>query len=228
MVFDLYSNTTRVAVAVLVDRIQNPGNDACLEILGIVPDFDSRLVFQKIIEAAKRLLPPARNGIELTIHESVKFPATFHSSNALNPYYETYEMFLNITDQGKQEEHPSEIALLEESDYPELYQVLVESFKENPDTSIPSFQDWQTSKRNSTNTSTWVYKQNRKIMGFVNTLVSPNSQVGEIRTVGVLPEARGKGLGRILLSFAIRELALQGILVCNLTVAVKNQSALCL
>jgi mycothiol synthase len=68
-------------------------------------------------------------------------------------------------------------------------------------------------------------------MGFVRTSVAPleageTAPVGEIRLVGVLPEWRGRGLGRELLRWGVAHLRAGGAGRIQLTVEARNELAL--
>ena len=225
LVFDLHSNAGRVAVGVLVDKINNPGNDACLEILGLKKEADFKSIYQEIITLAKFRLASNRSGVELTIHQDSIFPADFLSSNRLVPYYETFEMLHNDIQSVSRVDSAS-ISPLNESEHSELYQVLTRSFSNSPDTSIPAFEDWKAAQNKAKKTPIWTYRKEQRIVGFINLLFSEQNHYSEIRTVGVLPEFQGKGIGRILLSYGLNHLCSLSFQTCHLTVAVKNRGAL--
>ena len=86
MVFDFQLEGCRIATAVLIDKIQNPGNNACLEILGIRSKTDISTIYQSLIDLSKRLLQNLRSGIELTVHDSVTLPERFFITNQFVPY----------------------------------------------------------------------------------------------------------------------------------------------
>ena len=225
LVLDLHIKRKRIAVAVLIDKINNPGNHACLEILGVEEGFDPELIYQTTLDAAKARCPTHRNGIVLAIHDSLKFRESFFQENNLTDYYETFEMlhpYLETT----HEYNATEISPLLEGDYASVYEVLTKSFVDNPDTSIPTFEDWKAAKINSNSTSTWIYRKDNQIVGFINILASNQTKTAEIRTVGVLPEWRGEGIGQKLIVFVLNYLNQLGFKKCQLTVAVKNKKAL--
>ena len=120
---------------------------------------------------------------------------------------------------------PDKFELSSECDEQELYSVLNQSFQENIDTSIPGFEIWRANRRRAIDSRTYLAKKNGRILGFLN-MTSPADETPEIRTVGVLPEARGKGLGKKLILRALADLASHGFQECALTVAVQNRNAL--
>jgi mycothiol synthase len=68
-------------------------------------------------------------------------------------------------------------------------------------------------------------------IAFVRAVVGPPeaddaAPVGEVRTVGVLPEWRGRGLGRELLRWGVAQLRIRGAGLIQLTVEAENALAL--
>src|SRR5690349_20020509 len=96
LVFDLFSLEGRVASAVLIDKIQNKGNSACLELLGVDQKYDLSQIYRISIQAAKRKLPRERSGIKITIHKSLNDLSALIVSVGFIPYYEIFEMNCNI------------------------------------------------------------------------------------------------------------------------------------
>jgi len=66
----------------------------------------------------------------------------------------------------------------------------------------------------------------RRLVGFV--LVREAGGEAEILTVAVLPEERGRGLGRLLMEEALRRLYRDHVAVCFLEVAEDNKTAIAL
>ncbi len=222
--FDLFIKEKRVACAVLIDKIQNKGNDACLEILGLDQDYDVVQIYKSIISRAKRILPLTCVGIEITLHNSQKAVASFLQEEGFNAYYELYEMECNLDTYHIVEDH--KMTLLTEKDYEGCFKAICESFKDNPEMAIPEYQDWVDSRAAENNI--WLYIKDNQIKGFVNLIFHSNTAIGDISSVGVLPEQRGKGIGKKLLTFALGNLKQQGAQTCLLTVSAKNKQALSL
>ncbi len=223
LVMDTF-NGERVAVAALVDKINNKGRNATLEILGLSPHSALANTIEVIIRRAQELLPSSVSGIELTVHDSYALLDKIAHRLGFTLYYETFEMV--VKGLGKMKSGlPDEFELSSESDDQELYAVLTQSFQDNVDTSIPDFKVWKANRRRAIDSTTYLAKKDGGILGFLN-MISPGNETPEIRTVGVLPEARGKGLGKRLILRALADLASHGFQECALTVAVQNRNAL--
>lgn len=63
--------------------------------------------------------------------------------------------------------------------------MLTEAFQQNPDTSIPEFDDWQKSRHSSSGACTWLAEVNNKVVGFLTLGSTPAQKIVEIRTIGV-------------------------------------------
>lgn len=222
LVMDIFSGE-RIAVAVLVDKITNKGRNAALEVLGFNYG-DSTAVFEMIIRRAQSILPSSTSGIELSVHDSHAFLHKIAEQLGFKPYYETFEMLIKGLDKMRLAT-PENIEFSSERDDHELYSVLTKAFQENVDTSIPDFQSWKTNRHRANDSTTYLFRKNGRILGFLN-LILPVNKTPEIRTLGVLPEARGKGIGKNLILRSLADLANGGHLQCTLTVAVQNQNAL--
>jgi ribosomal protein S18 acetylase RimI-like enzyme len=223
-VFDFHENNRRVATGVLLDNIQNKGNNAALEILGIDSTVDSEFLIEKMLKMSKVVLLKQFDGVEITFHHKLKYVSELAKRQDLHPYYQSFEML-----------HPSvsevadvpgdDISTATRNDDRELYQVLLRSFEDNIDTSIPRFEDWLEGREQSDSRQTFLTKKSGQITGFLN-LVGVTHPVPEIRTIGVLPEHRGQGLGARLINHALGYLKQRGSKVCALTVTVQNERAL--
>jgi N-acetylglutamate synthase-like GNAT family acetyltransferase len=209
LIFDLYSKHQRIAAAVLVDQVQNRGNNALLEFLGLDNRYSVCQVYTLSIQLAKHRLPKHRSGIEMTVHESLHEVANLLLEEGFMPYYEFFEMRCNI-DVALVKNKFNDINQLTEEDYTEFYQVMVESFKQNIEIWIPNYEDGKLLLQDC---QTWVYKEGGKIIGFL-IIADIKSKVGEIRAIGVLPHLRNKKIGIKLLSFALCYFARTGIPTC--------------
>ncbi len=222
-IFDLTRDEQRVAFAVLLDKVENLANDANLEILAIHADTRPEDVFDTVITLAKKHLPTNRSGF------AIGFPASFSPArsiaerHSLLKNYEMYEM-LNKDPAQSAKSNDGDFSLSTDEDEQELFSTLKISFRENPDTSIPSFEDWRNARMRNKDGRTWVKRSDGKIIAFLNLLLAEHS--AEISTVGVLPERRGAGYARGLISHAMAHLVSVGIKECKLSVAVQNQRAL--
>lgn len=220
-VLDLHTHEVRIAVAVVLDKIDNPGNNATLEILGVDKNVDLRAVYAAFLSEACKLPLHGKSGLEVTLPQSAAWAEKFANENSLEPYYRSVEMI-----NPKLRAEPSEradILTASERDDEDIYEVLCQSFSQNPETSIPPFADWKTSR--STSSRTWLIREHGQLVAFL-TLIRPENETPEIRTVGVLADHRGRGLAKSLIQTALQFLQDSGAENCALTVAVNNESAL--
>ena len=217
-VFDFYRNDQRIALGVLVDKIQNKGNHAILEILGLVSDADRETVFTAMLKEAQKSLIPERAGIEMTFDKSFVNQKTFAAATQLLSYYNTY-MMINDNLSAAPIAARWNIITATPDDNPALYEVMVASFQDNLDTSIAPYEEWSKIPR----PEMWLVKHNEKIVGFTHCPIADGA--GEIRTVGVLPEMRGQGIAHDLMAHALQHLRHLGINQCHLTVSTTNQNA---
>lgn len=209
LIFELYFKHQRIAAAVLVDQVQNRGNNALLEFLGLDNRYNVCQVYNTGIQLAKDRLPKHRSGIEVTVHESLHEVVNLLLEEGFTPYYEFIEMTCNV-DIAHTNNKFNNIYQLTEEDYMEFYGIMVESFKQNIEIWIPNYEDGKLLLQDC---QTWVYKENGKIVGFVIIADSKN-KVGEIRAVGVLPHLRNKRIGIKLISFALCYFARMEIPTC--------------
>lgn len=225
LIIDLHDAQGRVAVGVLLDKVQNKGNFANLEILGVSKKSNKTEALQEIMSIAKRLVPAYRDGLELGLHSSFPRATDFANENGLALYYETFEM-KNSSPRQHAMDANGICDLATPEDERELFQVLVDSFSENVDTSIPSFEDWQKARKRPSNSKTWVARKDSRIVGFLSLVIPQDLSRAEIRTIGVLPTKRGNGLAKSLIGHALNHVATLNIPDCELTVAVQNKRAL--
>lgn len=217
-VFDLYSNNQRIALGVLVDKIQNKGNHATLEMLGLDKATNREAVFTAMLKEAQKNLIPARDGIEITFDTSFANEKAFAAAEDLLPYYNTY-MMVNDNLPSAPTAAKWNILPATPDDNPALYDVLVASLKDNLDTSIVPYQEWSKIDRPEMS----LVKNNGRIVGFAYCPVADG--IGEIRIVGVVPEMRGQGIAHDLIAHALQELRHKGVIQCHLTVSTTNQNA---
>lgn len=197
LIFEIYSKHQRIAAAVLVDQVQNRGNNALLEFLGLDKHYNIFQAYTLGIQLAKNRLPKHRSGIEVTVHESLHDVVNLVLEEGFKPYYEFIEMTctINISHNIKS----NNIYRLTNEDYSEFYEVMVESLKQNIEIWIPSYEDGKSILQDC---QAWVYKENGKIVGFL-IIADTKNKVGEIRVIGVLPHRRSNGIGKQLLGFAL-------------------------
>lgn len=216
--FDISDAKGRVAVAVLLDKVQTRANDACLEILGMRSDADQRSVFSQTLDWAQRVCPKDRSGIQIGVTQPFEFQSELTVRN-FRFYYETVKM--RCENWSEFSPHSS-ISLAIDSDGDEIYQVLCASFAENPETGIPDVETWRSHFGKDPTSRYFIWREAERILGFLQLVV--RKTYTEINTIGVLETARGRGVGRELIKQGLKASA--PLTTCELTVAVKNNTAL--
>jgi ribosomal protein S18 acetylase RimI-like enzyme len=224
LVFDMHDGSERIAIGVLLDKVQNPGNFANLEILGMLPRLEPTLVIDQIISLAKNRIPISHSGFQIGFHHSYEWLPSLVSKHQLSLYYETFEMQNDKI--SSERGSVKEFSIASPEDDHDLYAVLKESFQENVDTSIPEFTDWKAGRNQTNDSRTWLARENDQIIGFLTLIPKKSKNNAEIRTVGILPRMRGKGIGKELIKTALQHLYTIGIRSCELTVALQNKNAL--
>jgi ribosomal protein S18 acetylase RimI-like enzyme len=228
LIFDLHLKGKRAAVAVLLDKVCNKGNHGCLEILGVDSTLDPEMIFSELLSHAIEKLPPKLHGIQVAFHDSHNWLANFAKLRSLELYYEQVEMLNEYFKdmELKHESYNGELTLTTSVHNLELYELLRECFKENIDTNIPEYNDWVLSRKNNANFVTWISREGNQATGFLYLVLSQAKNEGEIRTLGVLPAFRGRGIGKNLVKTALDHLNKNKVTKCNLTVSIQNKKAL--
>lgn len=222
LIFDLHDERGRVASAVLLDRVTNPSNDACLEVLGIRDDAPLESVATKILELAMAAVPSNRAGFQFSWPGQPALGSELVRHFGFLEHYDTYEMKVPLTGPV---ETAREAILATEADRDEVYDVLCEAFAANPDTSIPEERIWKSRFLKTPGSHFFVWKPGNGILGFAN-LIEADDARAEISIIGVLPRERGTGIGNKLLRHCLATAKSVGKTACQLTVAVQNQRAL--
>lgn len=83
LVFDMHDGSERIAIGVLLDKVQNPGNFANLEILGMLPRLEPTLVIDQIISLAKNRIPISHSGFQIGFHHSYEWLPSLVSKHQL-------------------------------------------------------------------------------------------------------------------------------------------------
>lgn len=224
LILDLFDHKGRIAVAVLIDKIENMANDCNLEILGMRQDADVELVISHLIDQAKHRFSLERNGIQLTFPTSKEIPPEFLAMNNFSPYFETINLQKNSLDDVRTFNHPNiQPANIDQAE--KLFHVLQESFAQNPEINFPPFLTYQqTFSNNCYHYYSW--RESDFVSGILKLVTEENTKSVEINTIGVLKQFRGKGIGATLLNFALSEAKKMNFTKCHLCVAVNNQNAL--
>jgi ribosomal protein S18 acetylase RimI-like enzyme len=227
LVIDIHDDRQRIASAVLLDKVQNPSNSACLVIMGLDRDAAAATVYDLMIGEAKTELPASKSGIELDFCDDCPVDLRFFEDCGFRPFYTTFEML-----KGNRGYPP---AILPEgygwrnltlADLREYHQALILVFAENLEMNVTSLEETEANLASRRIPGTLLLHCNR-IVGFLNVFIDDEDGVsGEIGTIGLLPAYRGRGLGRSLLAKAIEELAGRSVRNFKLTVAAGNETAL--
>lgn len=225
LVFDLQDDQGRMALAVLLDKVNNPANDSCLEILAMRSDLDASLLVFQFIEMAKNHRTMNRTGFQIGFHQDSLIKDENLIKSGMSHYYDTFEMLHSDLAGVALDDHPN-ISDAVMADRDELYQVLRESFAQNPDTSLPDEATWRKNFLKSPQSHFYLFRSNNTIVGFSNLIEGEDGVESEIRTLGVLSRARGQGVGKHLLQHSLVQSSKLRFKACRLTVAVKNEKAL--
>lgn len=225
LIFEVKDQKGRVAAAVLLDKVNNPANDACLEILGLRSGADAQEIFSQVIAFAKKNTPENRSGFQVGLSEKSPITIELVKKLGLIHYYDTYEMRrFNLTNLAHSKR--SEIVKADIKDRDNVYEVLCDSFAKNLETSIPDAETWKKGFLKSPKSHFYLWCSNGETLGFASLFEGDNGGETEVRNIGVLPAARGKGIGNHLLSHCLQQSFELGYQSCHLTVAVTNQKAL--
>ncbi len=226
LVFDLWDSQGRVALALLLDKLNNPANDACFELLALRKGADERSLIIELLALAALELPASKSGFQIAFSDPAPLSTDELQLHGLIPYYDTFEMSCVVPEKPFHKD-PS-IIIGELSDCDPIYLVAVEAFAGNPDTSMPEEKSWKENFLASTDSSFLLWKRDGELLGYVNLVMDRSHLSAEIRTLGVVKTARNRGVGSALLQSALGLASEEGMDRCHLTVAVQNKSALSL
>lgn len=228
LVLDLFYNNKRIAVAVLLDKVNNPSNAANLEIIGRSTAVEIEELFQYILPWSLKVLPKSHKAIQVGFHNTFKPTDIMLHSLGFKFLYNTYEMKKFGSEIPSQNLPPGfRWQKLNLENFQEYYQVLTIAFKNNLETSIPPIEEMRQSFKNQNSNNTTLLFENKKIVGFRSIAQDEvNTKNGEIHMLGLLPTYRSRGLGKLLLCHAMEELKLKSCENFNLTVAAENMAAL--
>jgi ribosomal protein S18 acetylase RimI-like enzyme len=225
MIFELKDEKGYIAAAVLLDKVNNLANDACLEIIGLRADADASTVFAQMIQFAKDKTPSNRSGFQVSFSDQSVVSIDQLENQGLAHYYNAYEMRRSNLISLVQNKR-SEIIKATVDDKDRAYKILGETFAQNPETSIPDIETFRKRFLKSQRAHFYLWLLNDVVLGFASLIEGDNGQETEIRNIGVLPSARGQGIGQHLLSHCLQESFALGYQTCQLTVAAANQKAL--
>lgn len=221
-IFDLSDKSGRRAFAVLLDRVENAAGLTNLEILGMRDTVNQSETLDEILRWAKEKIPPQHKGIQVTFPEEFPEQGELSQRHGLTFAYDTCEMTAETSPQA---ETPTQIACAHSADGPELYEALRLAFVNNPETSYPPRDQWLSGFRSRTE-NYFVWRENGQISGFAHLMVSEDGKSSRVNTIGVLPEHRGRNIGRALLCHCLKDSHSRNIKVCVLDVSAINDQAL--
>jgi hypothetical protein len=142
-VIDLWQAEQRVLSAVLLDKVQNLGQHACLEFLGFNSDAlrfqaDSAplALYQQILDEARSLLTAQQQGIQLGAAPSLGLNSDLLKSLGCRHYYDMYEMSCKTPGSLSAHRPEPRAELLQAHQYRDYYELLKEAFEHNPDICI--------------------------------------------------------------------------------------------
>lgn len=222
MIIDLFDSKGRAATGILIDTVSNPANDACLEIIGIRSDVNADAIVRELAQRCKELTPTSRSGFQMGVDTEAQ--ETLLLALGLKHHYDIYEMLRPKLD-GLQKSVVTQIEEGTWTDVDEIYSVLCEAFRNNPDTSIPDVKTWRENFLKNPNARYLVWREKGQILGFTH-LIPLREDTAEINTIGVLSECRGRGVGAKLLNQALSSAFEMGYSKCHLMVATANKKAL--
>lgn len=225
-IYNIFQNSNQIAVAVLIDKIKNTTNSAILEVIGKKADIDPDFFYQYVFS-----LLPIDIPIQISTHDTLRPSDAVLKKHNFEFMYHSFEMTKgDVLIPINFENNDLSYEKLNLQNFDMYYHVLVKSFEQNPEISIPSLDEMKKNYHNriqNNNSGTTLVNLNGKTVGFCSVVKEEGDpRVGEVHMIGVLPEIRGKGLGAKVLAKAISELRLMGCEKCKLMVAVRNQSAL--
>jgi len=205
---------------VVVDRVDNPRRSASLHLVAWNrAEGPAERFFVDATAKAKAIATKAgKDCVDFTLPDGVSF-----SPPGYDVAYETYDMTLAIPDNIPPVKLPPGYQFRDysESYLQEYYDTVRLVFKDNPDTSVPTFEMFaERCKAFKVLPQLLVYGD--RIAGFAR--VAENLE--EITAVGVRPEHRGKKLSEQLVLQALRLLQNKGRRRTSLTVLSTNAPAL--
>ncbi|PWU22228.1 MAG: hypothetical protein C5B49_01210 [Bdellovibrio sp.] len=227
-VIDLFDGSRRVAVAVLLDNLPNPLNSACLEIIGLSQSTNPVDTLNVILLEAKKMLPRSKNCIEFVLYAGLPWKIDQLEENG---FRESYRLFDMIRSQPFKE-HLSvlpagyEWASVASANLAQYHVAIARAFANNLETSVPTLEEMKLNFSAAKNKALLLL-HGSEVIGFTSFFMLPTDPcTGEINTIGVIPEMRGRGFGRLLLMKAMDSLAKDCGSSYKLTVAAQNTEAL--
>ena len=223
-ILDLHDANGRIAAAVLLDRVSNPAQLACLEILGLRNGIDQDLVLRKITEMALRLRTKNYQGFLINLPYKNTLALKTVASLGYRSHYDTFEMRNESLPSVRAA--PSEIREAGLTDADQIYDVLCAAFAKSLDTNIVERAIWKKGFLSSPEAHFFVWTEGGEMLGFASLFEDVEEGETELRSIGVVPPARGRGIGRHLLYHCLAKTECMGFSKCRLTVTVTNEKAM--
>jgi ribosomal protein S18 acetylase RimI-like enzyme len=228
LVFDVHGESGRVACAILLDKISNPGNSACLEIIGLDRSCtEIEEIYDLLLCTAKVALRQSFGGIEIGIYDDCPLPQNFFEQRGFSFFYATFDM-IRIENEQLSQDLPTGYTwqVLTKDNLHHYYHVLKTAFANNLETAVSDF-DALTAAFENRKFPCFLLTYVKEIIGFLTFAIdAEENQNGEVSTIGLKPQYRGSGLGKLLLAKAVNELTIRGVNRIKLTVAAENEAAL--
>lgn len=224
-VIEVWDGNEKVAGAVLVDKITNPHHSASIELLGFHNLEHPKEVLAKISAHFEKITKHREVHLALMIgyHPSFPFSADVIRSLGYVSYFETYDLISKKQFAIKKNQSDEfTISRLDIKNFEEYYEVLCRSFADNPDTSIGPMEIMKEGFKK--NPLPIFVAKNSRLIGFIALII--DGEVGEVNTLGVLPEFRKSGIGKNLLATGVEHLWEQKVKSVKLNVAIQNKKAL--
>lgn len=229
-VVEIWNQNEKLMAGLLIDLITNPHESAHIEYLGFAKDYQVTFEPLKLLLETFEQRVKEQNkfkGIIIGHHSSLPFSENYLNDLDYRFYYQSYELQLANKEKNIFNTSAEKPLALGQDHYPEYYRLVCECFKENPDTSVGTYEDMYQGFITA-EIPTYAIFIDSQMAGFINVSLDSNSKSGEIHTLGVLPQFRRQGIGKKLLQFGIEILKHKGAQNIVLTVGAENQRALLL
>lgn len=227
LVFDISHEKERVAVAALLDRPKNGANSANLEIVALDTRVDPQSIMTTILNLSKKALPSFRDAIDINYYESFPISSSLFSANGFKLSYSMYDMVTSCPQfTCTQIASTFNFSKLVDVDFEEYHSVVMKVFEKNEDANVPPMEE-MLKHLSKTKLPPTILREGSRIIGFLSLQMDDRTQnSGEINTIGLLPDYRGQGLGKLLLEEALAQLRNYGVKTFKLSVSAKNERAL--
>jgi ribosomal protein S18 acetylase RimI-like enzyme len=232
-VIDIWRESQRIFVGVVVDMVRNLSNSADFLILGALDSDLSGEPFELAIDAAEEAVAKgSRTSIEIPLEDRA---AALEPTLMARGYHHSYSVYLmkrpidRPVPNSKSALPPGfRWAPLSESFVSSYYNTLSAAFKKIPGAGIPDLKHFRASALEKADNHRLILR-NDDVIAFANIrFEGENKKKGTVHMIGVHPDHQRKGLGRHVLKKAITMLEAQGAAEVELEVVAANKNALVL